>query len=198
MKRLGIFTLILALYSSVSFAQEGAGGHTPCEFVRTLDLDSTMSVRDIHAAAKRWMADAFRNSESIIRIDDADAGELMGKSAFPFKTSILIESAVRHGVVRFSLEILSKPGRCRFRMYDFIHEGTMGRLSSGQSVMGSNLGPIYCSAMPCFPQHKNGKVSGHTTNVCEKEVWPQVKLHEEGLWTSFRLAMTGSSKVKDW
>lgn len=173
--------------------------HNPYEFTEVLELDSTMTMREVHATAKRWMADAFRDANSVVRIDDVEAGELMGKGMFTFTTSVLVESAVRHGIMRFSLEILSKPGKCRFRMYDFMHEGTLGRLSNGTPFQGSDLGLVY-STMPCFPAHKNGKVSTHTTNVCNTEVWPQVKGCASTMWSSFRKAMldTKPANNSDW
>src|SRR5687768_6464020 len=42
---------------------------------------------DIHAIAQSWITDNFKDSREIVRLDDADSGELIGKPSFKLSKS---------------------------------------------------------------------------------------------------------------
>lgn len=185
------FIVLCAMLSSAALGQQSY------EFVNIIELDESRSTQETHKAAKRWIMDAFRDAKDVIQMEDIENNTVVGRGSFRFKTKIFFAMYARAGNMYFSIEVTVKEGRARVRMYDFRHEGSIVMIN-GTSDPAINLGLIH-DGEDCCPEYR-GKLPS-PAGVCKKEIWPQIKAHEEWVVTELTKALTnpdGSSRPTDW
>lgn len=202
----------LAVILTPVLGQEPARTDTakPYERIVVVKVDSSLTADELYPVAKRWFVDVFRDADEVIQIDDPQRHTIVGKGNFTFIASILVASAVRKGIMRFSVEVIVKNGRYRVRFYDYRHEGT--HAYSPYLAPPLDLGLIYNDQAYCthnynLKDNPSYKPSKHEVRVCMEEVWPQIAENESSLLSVLFKAMTaaaaGGSKggvkgVSDW
>lgn len=78
-------------------------------------IDSTVtgSKDELYARAKKWFATSFRDSKSVLELDDKSAGTVLGKGYFSFNAGGLDYT------FRTTFEVKLKDNKYRFKMFDF-------------------------------------------------------------------------------
>lgn len=71
---------------------------------------------DVYKAAKIWFADIFKNSKSVLQVDDKDLGELVGKGTF--KYSFIYGGIQLDYWCQFSAKISCRKNKYRIQIYD--------------------------------------------------------------------------------
>lgn len=90
------------------------------EFTDVIRLpDSAISKDKLYDKAKLWFANTFTNSKSVIRIDDKENGRLLGK-CYEFITTDINNNQTN---LTYTIEVLVKNGRFKYRVYDAALEG---------------------------------------------------------------------------
>ena len=95
-------TPIALLIAACSVAQ-------PFERVEVVKVDSTRSAADLYRTSERWFVDTFKDAQEVIQLRDTTTHTLVGKGA---------RSMGEGAVLSFSLEVMTKAGRFRLRIYD--------------------------------------------------------------------------------
>ena len=101
--------LLIAVYS---FAQ-------PFERVEVVKVDSTRSAADLYRTAERWFVDMFKDPQEVIQLRDSVTHTIVGKGAdrvpLIFTEPTYASSTM---LMRYTVEVGSKNGRYRLRIYD--------------------------------------------------------------------------------
>ncbi len=103
------------------------------EFSEVVQLDSTYKKDMLFKNSKLFFADAFKSAKDVLQYDDRDEGKVIGKGNFVIEggQAVFLTYATEKWHVNFSLEIFSKDGRYRYRVYDF-------NIESRRVVSGGN------------------------------------------------------------
>jgi len=71
---------------------------------------------DVYKAAKIWFADIFKNSKSVLQVDDKELGELVGKGTF--KYSFIYGGVELDYWCQFTAKISCRKNKYRIQIYD--------------------------------------------------------------------------------
>ena len=101
------------------------------EYSEVVQLDSTYKKDMLYKNSKLFFADAFKSAKDIIQYDDRDEGKVIGKGNFNIEggQAVFLNYVTEKWIVNFSLELFSKDGKYRYRIYDFNIE--FRRVASG-------------------------------------------------------------------
>jgi hypothetical protein len=91
----------------------------PFERVDVVNVDSTRSAAELYRTAERWFVDSFKDAQEVIQLRDTVTHTLIGKGAkaIPYVvTKPAYASAPM--AMRYSVEVSTKKGRYRMRIYD--------------------------------------------------------------------------------
>lgn len=104
---------ILGLAGLLAMATVSAQGF---EVVEVVKVDSTLSAADLYRTAERWFVDTFKDAQEVIQLRDTTTHTLLGKGAslLPFGQSSI--------TMRYSVEVSTKLGRYRIRIYNVTME----------------------------------------------------------------------------
>src|SRR5438105_3843278 len=120
-------------------------------FYELVDSSITGGKEELQVKAKMWMADAFKDSKEVIRLDDKSAGEVLGKGNvkigyFGMRCRFTIKISTRDNKYRcqvYDLSILPQSGTSETYIEDYItHPNRMGSkktLSSTDDAIKSVL-----------------------------------------------------------
>lgn len=160
----------------------------------TLDTSAVVTVdsasaSELHSRARRWFADAFRDAQEVIQVDDAAAGVLMGKGVARFNES---------GIIRFTVTIESKDGRYRYEVKDVRHEGVGGTYVNGVYIKYPSLGPMYdCDRCSDLQAKEGTKKNEKDRKACVESIVPTIHGAIDPLVRSIRTSMQAADK-SDW
>lgn len=103
------------------------------EFSEVVQLDSTYKKDMLYKNSKLFFADAFKSAKDVLQYDDREEGKVIGKGNFVIEEgqAFFLTYTTEKWHSNFSLEIFSKDGRYRYRMYDF-------NIESRRVVSGGN------------------------------------------------------------
>jgi len=82
-----------------------------------LEVDSTTPASTLQAAARKWFVDTFKDAKEVIQMDDEATNTIVGKG--------LSKPDPNFGL-HYTIEVASKKGRARIRLYNVHHEGIGG------------------------------------------------------------------------
>ena len=85
-------------------------------FYEFVDSSFKKEKLDVYKAAKIWFADAFKNSKSVLQVDDKDLGELLGKGTF--KYTFTYGGNDRTYWCQFTAKISCRKNKYRLQIYD--------------------------------------------------------------------------------
>jgi hypothetical protein len=93
-----------------------------------VNVDSINS-KELYVRAHTWFANTFKSAQSVIQLDDKDAGKIIGKGFIqvvtPFKAGI--EGTIGFvGNVYFTLDIQTKDGKYKYVLsnFSYVHSNT--------------------------------------------------------------------------
>jgi hypothetical protein len=90
-------------------------------FYETIDSSYRKSKIETYKSAKIWFADIFKDSKSVLQIDDKDLGELLGKGTFQYPVSS--QGVVVQFWCEFTAKLSCRENRFRLQIYDIRTKG---------------------------------------------------------------------------
>jgi hypothetical protein len=87
-------------------------------------VDMQSKTKDqLYKAARKWFVDSFNNSKSVLRTEDKEGGELVGKGNFLISENggFMITNNYRFD---FTIEVVCKDNKYRVRIYDISYTMT--------------------------------------------------------------------------
>ena len=123
--------LLLCLFTSLGYSQPfpiDSVTHR-ITYQEVVSLDSSFSKEKLFARAHEWFAKTFKDSRSVIQMDDPSSGKLVGKASLQvFVTALWMKYEA--GWVKFTVSIATKDSRYRYQITDFSHDGAGSKLQS--------------------------------------------------------------------
>lgn len=178
---IGIAAMLMAAYLQ---AQDRPTFDTSA--VVTVD---SASASELHSRARRWFADAFRDAQEVIQVDDAAAGVLMGKG---------VSRHNERGILRFTVTIESREGRYRYEIKDVRHEGVGGTYINGTYIHFPSMGALYdCDRCTDYEVKEGSKRDQKNRDLCTERIVPDVHGAIDPLIRSIRTSMQAADK-SDW
>lgn len=80
--------------------------------------DSLLTKDDIYKYSKRWVADSFKDSKHVLRVDDQQNGEILGVGLIKLSADKSINWSRPSVLIEFNFVISVKEGKSRLRFYD--------------------------------------------------------------------------------
>lgn len=163
-----------------------------CESIRyseVVTVDSSLSKDVLFNTARRWFANNFGDSKSVLEVSDKATGEMLGKGLFKYHSSIFFANSATSGWIRYTLRLVLKDGRYKIEMDNFEHEANPGNPNP------RNLGTISKDFCPA-PTNINSPLRW------QKRVYEEMlKLSEDeisAIVTSLKDSMKKASKEEDF
>jgi len=97
------------------------------EYTELVTVDSTMTQDELYTKAREWMALNFKSANSVIQMDDKNAGIIIGKGNIPVTGGKYLAD----GKIDFTLKIQVKNGRFKYWFTDFVHASYKEGYSGG-------------------------------------------------------------------
>lgn len=133
-------------------------------FTEVIQVDNT-SKEQLFDRAKMWFTTIYRSSSDVLQIIDKDNGQLVGKAAMTYHSSIFKGSEATKGDIRYQVSIFFKDNRYKYEFTNFIHEGNSYN-STGAASFGLITDENEC------PRKFNNIMAG--TKWCNN-VWTDLK-----------------------
>lgn len=189
------FAISGLLIATQSFAQ---APRTPHE-VTAIDSIPGVGSTELYRRAQVWFIDHYKSASNVIQHSDSSEKVIIGKARFEFVPIVKRGRDVRTGTIQYTIEVSCKDGRYRLRMYDYSHEGSKVWNDFYKSMVGpDNLGQLF-DGEPCFALNPGVEYGKTQQEICEKEVVPQLIIHDSSLRQSLHKAMSTASPSKsDW
>jgi hypothetical protein len=91
------------------------------EYTEVVQLDTTYKKDVLYKNSKLFFADAFKSAKDVLQYDDREEGKVIGKGNLSIEggQAVFLTYVTEKWRVDFSLEIFSKDGKYRYRIYDF-------------------------------------------------------------------------------
>lgn len=91
------------------------------EYTEVIQLDTIYKKDILYKNSKLFFADAFKSAKDVLQYDDREEGKVIGKGNLSIEgaQSLFLSYFTEKWTVNFSLEIFSKEGKYRYRIYDF-------------------------------------------------------------------------------
>ena len=113
-----------------------------------------VSASDLYVRANEWFVKTFNSANSVIQMQDKEAGKIIGKGYVPVKSM-----GYDAGGFDFTINFAAKEGRYRYVITDIKHDPKTSNMKSGGAI--ENEKPE-CGTMYMFKkQWKKLKVQAH-------------------------------------
>jgi|GEM_PF-1116044 len=98
------------------------------EFTEVVQLDSTYKKEILYRNAKLFFANISRSAKDVLQYDDREEGKVIGKGTVQITEhqNVLLSAFSEIRTTNFTLEISSKDGRYKYRMFGFSSDFTYG------------------------------------------------------------------------
>jgi uncharacterized protein with TBP-like fold DUF4468 len=90
-------------------------------FYEAIDSSFKKSKTEVYKSAKLWFTDAFKDSKSVLQMDDKDLGELIGKGTF--KYPVTSQGFTAEFWCQFTAKISCRDDKYRIQIYDIMTKG---------------------------------------------------------------------------
>lgn len=110
-------TAIIIFLTSISIQSTA---QTPITYTEVVPL-AGVSKTELYTRARQWFSEAYKSADNVIQMDDKQAGIIIGKALFRFKSGVAF-SAIVEGVINYTVKISVKEGRYKYEITNFIHE----------------------------------------------------------------------------
>jgi hypothetical protein len=107
-----------------------------------VNVDS-VSKQELYLRAREWFVNSFKQSNSVIQMDDKESGTIIGKG----NTSISVNSmfgSVEYGFIRFTVSVYIKDGKYKYSFTDFKQQDWRVGGSPNSGVIRGDLGNVEC------------------------------------------------------
>lgn len=130
-----IITLFLAIpilskaQNTESLTYEFSG--TPYSFNEIVAVDSTLKEDQLFSKAIEWFALTFKNSNSVLKMQDKENGVIIGKGSFlwsyefpaKYVSDLPKSTPIYQSWVSFTIKISVKDGKFKYELFDFYTDG---------------------------------------------------------------------------
>lgn len=90
-------------------------------FYEVIDSSFKKLKPETYKSAKMWFADAFKDSKSVLQVDDKDLGELMGKGTFEYP--VTYQGFTAEFWCQFTVKVSCRNDKYRLQIYDVMTKG---------------------------------------------------------------------------
>ncbi|MFA6057526.1 MAG: DUF4468 domain-containing protein [Taibaiella sp.] len=97
----------------------------------------------IHAALRKWFADYFRDSKSVIQVSDKEEGLITGKGNYSFYLKQTVMMTPISGRVEFTININIKDNKFKYQIYGFAIEAAY---KSVLPILKTQIDPVIKSS----------------------------------------------------
>lgn len=182
-------TLTNLLFITTAFASAQS-----YERVEVVSVDSTQSAAELYRTAERWFVDTFKDAQEVVQLRDTVDKTLVGKGSVVvhFSTTGMASISIPY-VFAYTLEVQTKPGRFRYRLYDI----TAQSLDRTHGIIPSEpLRDDTCCRGLGRCEYMGGKKMAANLAAAERRMCAQIAAHREALITSLKAAMR--KPQEDW
>ena len=118
MKKILLLMTLMIIAFSASAKDNTPGVPLECD---TVLQAPDLTADQIYANVKTWFANNMRSANNVIQLDDAANRHIIGKANIEFKVNNMTWSSLT-GSIWFTIDIATRDGRFRVKLYDFNHE----------------------------------------------------------------------------
>lgn len=158
--------------------------NVPKTFESAVKVDSTRFKDELFIQAKSWIFKTFNNSETVIQLEDKNAGQILGKGVFNYTAPKWWGGGTEgsSGYIRFSIQLYFKDGKYKYVFTDFTHKPSSDK----------SFGIITNSSIPPFKSLKGSKKRAEL-------IWGdlQNKVDIEGMQLTKSLKESMETKIND-
>lgn len=123
-----LFFSALIMIATIAYSQGELPSKEGKVFYEIVDSSVTGSADELYSRARVWMANAFKDAQEVIQLDDKETHTLIGKGLFQFIQTMATYS------VYFTVKIGTKDNKYRLQFYDIRTEvGTMRITKTAES-----------------------------------------------------------------
>jgi hypothetical protein len=97
-----------------------------------VQVDSNIKSIDLYNKGREWFVETYFDAKSVLQLDDAAGGKMMGKGVY--KYSFVNGINVSEITMRFILNLETKDGRYRYRIYSFYGDNTNTSMLGGENA----------------------------------------------------------------
>lgn len=181
--------LLLILSIIFTFA---AVAQDPLTYGEVVEVEG-VSADELYVRAKSWFAKTYNDANSVIKMDDKEAGQIIGKGNFSYTSNVFYGSNGTKGYVNYTISVFVKEGRYKYEITQFFHEGNPlnegGKLSFNLITTASE----YTKKNPAGGKKWKTKVWLDIKESIDKDVKFVIKSLKKGM----AIQSTGSSN-DDW
>jgi hypothetical protein len=116
MKQFLLITLSVLFCSSL-MAQDAS----PIKFEEVVNIEN-ITAKDLYTRANIWLSETYNSSNSVIQMNNADEGIIIGKPVFQYHTSISSVATAIDGPVNYTIKISVKDGKYKCELSNFNHK----------------------------------------------------------------------------
>ncbi len=114
-----LWILFFGLFlSNFVLAQTGQ----PLKFEGVEELGNNITADKIFTQAHIWVAENFKDANSVVQVADREAGVIVGKGFFEIYVQETKRINAYYGSIYFTMKVQVKDGRFKYEFYDFRHE----------------------------------------------------------------------------
>jgi hypothetical protein len=117
------FGILIYFYFSSFLCFSQVSLSKPLTYGNVIKVDSMISTRQLYARCRSWFAESYRSAQDVIQMDDKENGKIIGKGNLKYSSKIFVGSEATKGWVRYTVSIQVKPGRYKYELTNFNHEG---------------------------------------------------------------------------
>lgn len=91
-------------------------------YTEVVAVDSVLTKSDLYTRVRQWFAKNYKSANSVIQMDDKDAGVIVGKAlmqVYHKGLGLIFES----GYINYTVSVYVKDGRYKYEITDFYHTG---------------------------------------------------------------------------
>lgn len=114
MKKL-FLSMFIMLMAVTAFSQEKL---TFSQVILAEKLDKA----SLYATLREWVATTYIDSKEVIQMDDKDAGIIICLGVEKFKTPRGLVYQAFDGIIKYTLKLQAKDGRCKVELSNLIHD----------------------------------------------------------------------------
>lgn len=130
------------LFMCALFVCAGVYAQKPLTYTDVVKVDSTTTKKELYNRAKLWFANAFRDSNKVLQVEDEQNGQLVGKGSMPYSTRVFGGQGEVNGSIRYTVGIYVKDSRYKYEIKDFTHEATALNVPYSFGVITDGDAPI--------------------------------------------------------
>lgn len=101
----------------------------PYKFTEIINVDSNISKDILYTNARLWFMNTFKDSKSVLEVDDRVNYTIAGKGNFNYEPRVFSGSEGTRGYISFSVYIFIKNGKYKYEITNFYHNSSSLRNS---------------------------------------------------------------------